>query len=114
MQLIASPIMIDMPAFRAAVLAGLGDRTAIGTARIDGKSVSVKLDSGTSLVRSMPIEDPDAAPPGVETPLRRCDFYAWQVAAIEGAPPYNPCWDEGRRDAALKATADFLRNKPKP
>ncbi len=44
-------------------------------------------------------------------PIRTCDFFAWQLATLEGAPAFNPCWPESRRDAGLAAMAAFLKRK---
>jgi hypothetical protein len=109
-QLIASPL-VEVPAFRAGLLAALDDRTPIGTARIDNGQVRVTLDSGLSIGRSAPGGDTAPRASGTEVTLRRCDFYAWQLATLDGAPTFNPGWDEARREEALTAMADFLRRK---
>ena len=41
--------------------------------------------------------------------IRMCDFYAWQLATLEGAPAFNPVWPESRRDAGVAAAMEFLR-----
>lgn len=55
--------------------------------------------------------DADAPAWGTSIPIRMCDFYAWQLATLEGAPTCNPRWPESRRDAGLAAIMDFLRRK---
>jgi len=103
--------LVKLPAFRAMLLKGLEDRSPFGTAeaRQDGM-VDVQAD-GASMGRSAPTDDRDPPPQGVKVPIRICDFYAWQLATLEAAPPFHPCWPEPRRDAALAAIADYLRTR---
>ena len=55
--------------------------------------------------------DRDAPARGAVVPIRTCDFYAWRLATLEGAPAFNPCWPLARRDAAVTALAAFLGSK---
>ncbi len=110
-QLIASP-MVEVPAFRKLLLAALDDRSPAGKAEVTAAgSVSVELDGGFSMGRGVPREDRDAPAVGTKVPIRMADFYAWQLAMLEGAPAFNPCWPESRRDEGLTAMAAFLRRK---
>jgi hypothetical protein len=112
--LIASA-MVEVPAFRKMVLAALEDRTPLGTAEVtDNGAVSVQLGDNFSMGRTAPRNDPDAPARGTRAEVRTCDFYAWQLATFRDAPPFNPCWPEARRDAALVAMADYLRNEGTP
>ncbi len=109
--LIASP-MVEVPAFRAMLLGALGDRSPVGKARVgDNGGVSLQFDGGFSMSRSTPKDDRDAPPRGTEGPIRMADVYAWQLATLEGAPAFNPCWPESRRDAGLAEMAAFLGRK---
>ena len=107
--------MVEVPAFRKMLLAALDDRSTVGTAEVgDNESVSVEIDGGFSIGRSAPKDDRDAPAQGTKVPIRMCDFYAWQLATLDGAPAFNPCWPESRRDAGVAAIADFLRaNAPR-
>ena len=110
-ELIASPL-VDVPAFRTMLLAALDDRSPIGKAEAaaDG-TVSVRLVDGFSMGGSTPRGDRDPPARGAVEPLRTCDFYAWRLATLDGAPAFNPCWPLVRRDDALAASAAFLRRK---
>lgn len=108
--LIASP-MVEVPAFRKMLLAALDDRSPIGTARIvDNGTVSVETE-GFSLGRSAPNDDQDPPAKGTSVPMRKCDLYASQLSTLPGAPAFNPCWPEPRRDDGLAAMIDFLNRK---
>jgi hypothetical protein len=110
-ELIASPL-VEVPAFRKMLLAALDDRSPTGKAEVgDNGVVSIKIDGGFSIGRSAPKDDRDAPARGVSVPIRMCDFFAWQLATLEGAPAFNPCWPESRRDAGLAAMAAFLKRK---
>ncbi len=61
--------------------------------------------------RSAPKDDEDPPPRGTKVPMRRCDLYAFQLSTLAGAPTFNPCWPESRRDAGLAAMIDFLKWK---
>jgi hypothetical protein len=109
--LIASP-MTKVPAFRSRLRTALDDRAPIGAAEVgDDGIVSVKLDAGLSMGRSGPKGLPDAPARGAKVSLRVCDFYAWLLATLEGAPAFHPCWPESRRDTAVAAMADFLAHQ---
>ena len=45
--------------------------------------------------------DLDAVKPGVDLPFRVCDFLAWKVSSLEGAPGCELYWPEDRRDRAV-------------
>jgi hypothetical protein len=110
-ELIASPL-VEVPAFRVMLLTALDDRSPAGKAEAgDDGSVSVRLDGGLSMGASTTGGDRDAPARGVAVPIRTCDFYAWRLATLEGAPAFNPCWPVARRDAALGALSAFLRRK---
>lgn len=116
LQLPTSPLL-GVPAFRAALLKDLQDRTPIGKARMDDGMVRIELEPGHSQGRSPRKTAEDAPAPLPEATLRRCDLIAWQLAALDDAPEFNPCWDEARREAAFAAVADYLRRHadgPKP
>jgi hypothetical protein len=108
-ELISSPL-IKIPAFRNKLLAGLLDRTPIGKAELRAnRMVHVQTEGGLAMDRTAPGDDPNAAAEGVAVPIRTCDVYAWLLVTLEGAPVFNPCWSESRRDAAIVALTDFLK-----
>ena len=54
------------------------------------------------------VPDP-ARQPGVEVPIRTCDYVAWKLSALDGAPECLLTWPEARRDDAVAACAAFLQ-----
>ena len=42
-------------------------------------------------------------------PFRACDFVAWQLSGLDGAPECALTWPEARRDVAITACAAYLR-----
>jgi hypothetical protein len=110
-KLIASP-MVEVPAFRKMLALALDDRSPVGNAEIgDNGSVKVDVEGGFSTSGIGPKNDRDAPPRGTKVPIRLCDIFAWQLAALDGAPAFNLCWPEPKRNAVLAAMADFLRRK---
>lgn len=110
-ELIASPL-VEVPAFRTMLLAALDDRSLLGKAEVGNDAfVSVRLDDGFSMAVGTPSADRDAPARGTVEPLRTCDFYAWRLATLEGAPAFNPCWPLAKRNDALAALAAFLKRK---
>ena len=109
--LIASPL-INVPAFQNLLLKSMADRSPVGQAvmRVNNR-VEVDMDDGMSRIQTAPADDPDPPDTDIRVPIRRCDFYAGQLAALPGAPAFNPCWPEDRRDAAMKEMTAFLKTR---
>ena len=59
--------------------------------------------------RTAPKNDEDPPARGTKVPMRMCDFYAFQLSTLPGAPAFNPCWPESRRDTGLAPMSDFLK-----
>jgi len=53
--------------------------------------------------------DLDAVKPGVDLAFRVCDYLAWQVSLLDGAPECELYWPEDRRDRAVAASAAYLK-----
>jgi hypothetical protein len=53
--------------------------------------------------------DPLAPDQGTEVAFRRCDFFAWQLAKLDGTPMCELYWPEAKRDEAVAACAAFLK-----
>jgi hypothetical protein len=110
-ELITSPL-VDVPAFRKMLLAALEDRAPIGKAEAgENGMVSVKVNDSLSMNSTTPNGERDAPARGAVESIRTCDFYAWRLATLDGAPAFNPCWPLATRDEGLAATATFLRRK---
>jgi hypothetical protein len=52
--------------------------------------------------------DPLLPKPGVKVPVRVCDWYAWKVSCLDGAPNFQLYWPESKRDLAIQDQLAFL------
>jgi hypothetical protein len=109
MDQIASPLAC-VPAYREALLAALANRTKVGTAvRKPEGVVQYTLTSGRNDgFADERVPDP-ADRPGVEVPIRTCDYVAWKLSTLDGAPECQLTWPEAKRDQAVAACAEYLR-----
>lgn len=108
---IASPLIV-LPWFREAVLAALADRTKVGTVSpSEGGDMPYRMDWGVSSSfggspgRVIAPEDR----PKAEVMIRACDWAAWKLSVLDGAPECQPYWPEAKRDAAVAAAAEYVR-----
>ncbi len=102
--------LLEVPAFRRYVLGELGNRTQAGTVRMkSGGGISVDMIAGWSTGTSAEKGDPLTPPEGTEYPVRVCDYVAWILSSRQGAPRFQLYWPKDARDAALGATAGYLR-----
>jgi hypothetical protein len=109
--LFATP-MVEVPAFRKMVLAALEDDSPAGTAQVESNgSVIIDLSGGPTISRSGRHNDSAVPARSTTVRIRMCDYYAWELATLEGAPAFDLSWPESRRDNALISIADFLRRK---
>ncbi len=108
-KLIASPLAC-VPAFREALIAALADRTKVGTA-VRGPTglVQYELAMGDHGAHNDPPDPGAIERPGTEVPIRTCDYVAWQLQTLDGAPECLLTWPEARRDRAVAACAEYLR-----
>src|SRR5262249_1291729 len=84
--LFASPLMV-VAGFRDGVLAGLADKTPIGSvARIDKNTIERKIKNGDTTRYGPSNLELVGIPIGVEHPFRRCDLLASRVSELEGCP----------------------------
>ena len=99
-----------VPAYREALIAALGDKTKFGTAvRKDNGVIQFELTAGRSGGFSEPRNpDPDDKP-GITRTFRVCDFLAWKLSQLDGAPECMLTWTEPRRDEAVAACAAYLK-----
>ena len=110
MDQLASPLAC-VPAYREALLAALADKTKVGTAVRQAEGVvQYTLASGRSgRFRSRRRVPDPAERPGVEVPIRTCDYVAWKLSELDAAPECRLTWPEARRDEAVAACAGYLR-----
>ncbi len=107
--LVASPL-IAVAGFRAGVLAGLADKTPLGTVvRTPRGLVERKIKNVTVHNGGASQAEKEAHAPGVEYPYRRCDLLSWQMSVLEGCPRIELSWPETRRDEAVAACVKYLR-----
>ncbi len=107
--LVASSL-IAVDGFRAGVLAGLADKTPLGsTVRSRSDWVERKIKNVTVGNGSPTQAQKDALTVGVEYLYRRCDLLALKVSALEGSPRIELYWPEPRRDAAVAACIMYLK-----
>jgi hypothetical protein len=108
-RLYASP-MIATAGFRAGLLEGMANKARMGTVRRDrGLALLYRTTDRWEEGFVCRQEDADSLEPGMERPFRVCDYLAWQVSSIEGAPRCELYWPEDRRDRAVQACAAFLK-----
>lgn len=108
--LLFRPLHVLAP-FRTTYLRELEDLRPGGTFRIDGKRESVEavLQDG-SPVSGHRGYDTDVPHGGLKGPFRRCDFLAWRLSAHhDSAPRFELYWPEKKRDEALWASRQFLK-----
>jgi hypothetical protein len=96
--------------FRDAVLDAMAMRSELGTAqRSQSTIVEYELKDGARGWVSASEADQEGVAQGVDRPIRACDYIAWQISAIEGAPRCELYWMKEMRDAAVEASAAFLK-----
>ena len=91
--------LIGLAAFREQMEQGLGDKTAMGYARIYSNGVDVQINGEE--------QNPDR----LKDPhfdYRVCDRYAEALSQVTGFPDFHYDWPESRRDAAIAQCKTFL------
>jgi len=116
--------LLNVSGFRDQLLAGLSDKSVVGTLRprpahpVDELDLTPENTYGLLLARGSNIgstvikisaDDRNVARPLHETRFRVCDVIAWELSGIEGAPVFEVYWTESARDAAVEACLKFLR-----
>jgi hypothetical protein len=96
--------------FRQAVLDAMAIRTEVGTVR-RGRQTRVQYEITGGVQGSFPATEADLerVPLGVDQKIRACDYIAWEISSIEGAPRCELYWTNEMRDAAVEACAAFLK-----
>jgi hypothetical protein len=107
--LFASPLMA-VAGFREGVLAGLADRTPLGTVeRGENGVIHHKIKNLPTMNSSSSNLDLEGVPVGVEFPFRSCDYLASKLSDLEGCPRCDLFWPETRRDEAVAACVAYLK-----
>ena len=115
--MVSTPTM-EVPAFRKMIQnIALADRAVVGKAEFgENGQVNIKFNDNSSMggMTSRDLNNPDAPPIGAKADVRARDFYAWRLSGRGGAPYFNPCWPEPKRDAAIEKIVEFLKSKERP
>ncbi len=103
--------LVGVAAFRKRLLVELADTRRAGSLKLNEEGYGfLNVDdaySGGSAVHSA--GDPLAPKPGIATTFRVCDYYAWELSGLEGAPRCELYWPVAERDKAVAACAAFLK-----
>ena len=108
MDQIASPLVVRRRLPRG-LARGLADRTQIGTAAGGPRRGAVHARRRAGAGRQRRPRPRSRRQAGVEVPIRMCDYVAWKLSALDGAPECELTWPEARRDEAVAAAAAYLR-----
>jgi hypothetical protein len=107
--LYASPLLRSAE-FRQAVLGAMAIPTEVGTARRSQQTmVEYELKDGVRGWVSASEVDLEGVAQGVDQTIRTCDYIAWQISTIEGAPRCELYWTKEVRDAVFGACMAFLK-----
>ena len=107
--LYASPLLMSA-GFREAVLDALVIKSESGTVRRTRQTVvRYELKEGINGGVSASEADLEGVAQGVDQSIRACDYIAWKISAITGAPRCELYWTREKRDEAVKACVAFLK-----
>ena len=107
--LVETPLLA-VAGFRRRVLAVLEDRSPAGTVTVTQRGgLILKREGGWTSHTGDVSLDPLAPKSGDPVEFRVCDYYAWGLSHLEGAPRYEVYWPPDRRDEALPAVVAFLQ-----
>ncbi len=107
--LYASPLLRSA-GFRDAVLDAMAIKSDLGTARRSQQTVvEYELNDGVRGAFNASEADLEGIELGVERSIRACDYIAWKISEIEGAPRCELYWTKEMRDGAIEACVTFLK-----
>ncbi len=96
--------------FREALIDVLGNKAAMGTVQRNQQTViQYKTKRGGGGGFSSNKADMEAVKSEVDSPFRVCDYLAWRISTLGGAPEFEMYWPEDRRDRAVESCAAFLK-----
>ncbi len=113
-RLYASPLLRSA-GFRDAVLDAMAIKSELGTVRRSQRTVvQYELKDGVgkwTFRGGFAASEADlvGVEQGVDQSFRACDYIAWQISAIEGAPRCELYWTKKKRDQAVEACMAFLK-----
>lgn len=102
--------MIGVAGFRKRYVVELADKRPAGKLNISDEGYgSIEVTDGYSGGPTVhTIGDPLAPKPGTERGFRVCDYYAWMLSRLQGAPRCELYWPIAERDKAVAAGRAFL------
>jgi hypothetical protein len=101
---------VSVAGFRNGLLAAMAAKSEMGTVRRgDRGNLQYTSSNGGSGSFGANNAERDAIKPGVDLPFRVCDWVAWRVSSLDGAPECELYWAEDRRDRAVAACAAYLK-----
>ncbi len=107
--LYASPLLRSA-GFCDAVLDAMTIKSESGTVRRSRRTVvDYEVKDGARGRCTASEADLDGLEQGVDQSFRACDYIAWQISAIEGAPRCELYWTKKKRDQAVEACMAFLK-----
>jgi hypothetical protein len=113
--LLNSPL-IDVPAFRQCLLAGLAEMQVVGVAEVnDEGEYTVKLNGNWQPGRWWPARPPAPTRNQWSTtqPVRMADLYAWHLSRLGTMPPIAPYLPQAERDTAIAQCVQALKGEGK-
>jgi hypothetical protein len=109
LNLVASPLIV-VAGFREGVLAGLADKTPLGTVEREDSGITLcKIKDLSTTARGSSNLDLEGFAIGVEYPFRNCDYLASKLSDLEGCPRCDLFWHEKRRDEAVAACVAYIK-----
>jgi hypothetical protein len=96
--------------FRDGLIAALAIKSVMGTVQRNQPGViHYTTNDGISGGLGSSKADLEAVKIGVDLPFRVCDYLAWRISTLGGAPECELYWPEDRRDRSVEACVAFLK-----
>lgn len=102
--------LMRVAGFREGMMTAMSGKSPMGNARRgDGYAVLIETNDGGGWSEVCYRRDLLALEPGVVIPFRVCDFLAWKLSSLEGAPDCQLYWPQDHRDRAAEACVAYLK-----
>src|SRR5262249_47896691 len=107
---------VGLPGFRKRLLVELADTSPAGKLKLNAEGYGfmevTNAYSGGEAIHTA--GDPLAPKPGAELTFRVCDYYAFHLSRLDGAPRCELYWPPARRAKALAASAALPQQHGRP
>lgn len=100
---------------RARVLEYLDEKAEVGTSVVrEGGGLSMEMTNGSSVGTSTLKDDPRLPAPNTKSPIRACDYVAWEILHTNDAlhVPFAVYWNVAQRDEAIAHLKAAIRALP--